>query len=200
MELYLNKTSPYARLALATAHETGLADRLETVWVEPWEDAPELLAVNPLAKVPALVTDDGIALVESGCICDYLIALSGRDDLLPAPPRARADSLRRLGLGRAAIDCAFSVVIQRRYADAAGTMLSRRWSAALPRAAAALDAMSADRIGARQPDLGDLAVAVAFDYVDFRLPEIAWRMHSPGLAAWVDAVRARASMRVTRPQ
>ena len=200
MKLYLNKASPYARLALATAHEAALADRIETAWTEPWDDAPELLAANPLAKVPALLTDDGIALIESGCICDYLVSLSGRDDLLPAPASARADTLRRLGLGRAAIDCAFSVVIQRRYADAAGTMLSRRWAAALPRAAAALDAMSVGRIGVRQPDLGDLAVAVAFDYVDFRLPGIAWRKQSPGLAAWVDAVCARPSMQATRPR
>lgn len=145
MKLYLNKASPYARLALATAHETALADRVETVWTEPWDDAPELLAVNPLAKVPALLTDDGIALIESGCICDYLVSLSGRDDLLPAPARARAGTLRRR-------------------------------------------------------DLGDLAVAVAFDYVDFRLPEIAWRTQSPGLAAWVDAVCARPSMQATRPR
>ncbi len=60
--------------------------------------------------------------------------------------------------------------------------------------------MSVGRIGVRQPDLGDLAVAVAFDYVDFRLPGIAWRKQSPGLAAWVDAVCARPSMQATRPR
>ncbi len=81
MKLYSNKASPCARLALATAHETALADRVETVWTEPWDDAPELLAVNPLAKAPALLTDNGIALIESGCICDYMVSLSGRDDL-----------------------------------------------------------------------------------------------------------------------
>lgn len=47
---------------------------------------------------------------------------------------------------------------------------------------------------------GELAVAVAFDYADFRLPEIAWRTQSPGLAAWVDAVCARPSMQATRPR
>jgi len=200
MKLYLNKTSPYARLVLVTAHETELADQLETVWIEPWNDAPELLAVNPLAKVPALVTDDGIALIESSCICDYLITRSRRDDLLPSQPQARADTLRRLGLGRAAIDCAFSVVIQRRFNDGAGTILSERWLRALPRAAAALDGISGARFGRKQPDLGDLAVAVAFAYVDFRLPEIAWRNDAPVLARLVDAVCTRPSMNATRPQ
>ena len=200
MKLYLNRTSPYARLALVTAHETALAGRLDLVWAEPWDDPAELLAVNPLARVPALLTDAGAALIESGCICDYLIALSGREHLLPAHIDARADTLRRVGLGRAAIDCAFGAVIQRRFNGGADTALSKRWLRALPRAAAALDAEGAARRGIGRPDLGDLAVGVAFDYVDFRLQEIGWRGHAPALAAWVDALRARPSMQATRPQ
>lgn len=198
MKLYLNKTSPYARLALVAVHETGLADRVETVWVEPWNDAPELLAVNPLAKVPAFVTDDGVALIESSAICDYLIALSRCDHLLPAQLPARTDTLRRLGLGRAVIDCAFGAVIQRRFNDGADTTLSQRWRRAIPRALAALDADSGVRSGS-PPDLGDLAVTVALDYIDFRLPEIAWRREAPTLVRLVDVILARPSMQMTRP-
>ena len=200
MKLFLNKTSPYARLALATVHETGLLDRLETVWAEPWNDPPELLAINPLAKVPAFVTDDGATLIESGCICDYLVALSGRTELLPIQLPARTDVLRRLGLGRAVIDCAFGTVIQRRFNDGKDTALSTRWLRALPRAAAELGKLAAGRAGQPIADLADITVAVAFDYVDFRLPETGWRDSAPGLAKWVDAVCARPSMQATRPQ
>ena len=200
MKLYLNKTSPYARLALVAAHETGLAGRVEMAWIEPWDDPAELLAVNPLGKIPALVADDGRVLIESGCICDYLITLSGRYDLLSPQSQARTDTLRRLGLGRGAIDCAFGAVIERRFNGNADTALSQRWVRALPRAAAALDAISRAPDGVTQPDLGDLAVAVAFDYIDFRLPEIAWRAAAPRLATLVDAVGARPSMKATRPQ
>ena len=59
MKLYLNKASPYARLALVVAHEKGLANDLELQWVDPWALAAEFLAVAPLARVPVLVTDDG---------------------------------------------------------------------------------------------------------------------------------------------
>jgi glutathione S-transferase len=199
MKLYLNRTSPYARLTLVTVHETGLAEQVEKVWIEPWNDPPELLAVNPLARIPALVTDDGAALIESSCICDYLIARSQRDELLPAQPQARTNTLQRLGLGRAVIDCAFSAVIQRRFNKGSDTELSQRWLHALPRAAGALDRLSTERNGMQQPDLGDLAVAVAFDYVNFRLPEIAWRDKAPALAKLVDAISARPSMIATRP-
>src|SRR5581483_2403904 len=98
--------------------------------------------------------------------------LSRREHLLPSSLPARTDTLRRLGLGRACIDCAFGAVIERRFNNGADTPLSQRWQRALPRAAATLDALSAARSGQPSPDLGDLAVAVAFDYVDFRLPEV----------------------------
>jgi glutathione S-transferase len=200
MKLFLNKTSPYARLVLVTAIEAGLSERVELMWTEPWNDPPELLALNPLAKVPALLTDDGVALIESSAICDYLITLARREDLLPSETAARTDTLRRLGLGRAAIDCAFGAVIQRRFSDGNTTALAQRWLNALPRAAVELDGLSGSRLDVRQPDLGDLAVTVAFDYVGFRLPEIAWRERAPALAKFVDRVTIRKSFTNSRPQ
>lgn len=200
MELYLNKTSPYARLTLATAHEAGLAERLETVWVEPWDDAPALLAINPLGKVPALVTDSGIALIESTAICDHLITVSGSDHLMPRQGAERDRALQRLGFGRATIDCAFGVVIERRFAGGDTPPLAQRWLTALPRAARALDDLAHKRAVPERPDVGDIAVAVAFDYLDFRLPEIRWRDAAPALAHWVGAMLARPSLTRTDPR
>jgi glutathione S-transferase len=200
MKLYLNKTSPYARLALAIAHEAGLAGRMELAWVEPWDDVPALLAVSPLGKVPALETDSGIALIESATICDHLIAVSGRNHLMPPQAAEREDTLHRLGLGRATIDCAFGVVIERRFALGETPPLARRWLGALPRAVATLDRIAGRRALPSNPDLGDVAVAVAFDYVDFRLSEIGWRTSAPALARWVDGMRARPSMIATDPR
>jgi len=195
MKLYLNKTSPYARLTLATAHEAGLADQIDLAWIEPWDNPPALLAVNPLGKIPVLVTDDGTALMESSCICDFLASSSRKSTFKPlvSPP-----ALRRLGLGRAAMDCAFSAVIQLRFNQGRQSPLSERWLAAVPRAAATLE-MIFDTPN-RQPDLGDLAVAVAFDYVDFRLPEVAWRNWFPRLAQGVDEILNRPSMLESSPK
>jgi glutathione S-transferase len=199
MKLYLNKTSPYARLVLATAIETGVADRLSLEWVDPWQDDPALLAVNPLAKVPALMTDDGTILIESHCICDYLLHLSTRDDLLPVALAARSDTMQRVGLARAVIDCAFGAVIQRRFNQNADTALSQRWLAALPRAAIALDALCSARL-TTAPDFGDLTIAVAWSYCDFRLPEVAWRDKAPHLAALVDKIALLPALQSTLPE
>jgi glutathione S-transferase len=197
MHLYLNKTSPYARLALVVAHETGLAATLQLVWSDPWADAPELLAVNPLGKVPALVTGDGVCLIESDGIVQYMLALSGDQQLLPAAPAQRLDTLGRLGLARASIDCAFGAVVRTRFGDAPDSVLTQRWLAALPRAVAAIERNLAARQAERPVDLGDLALGIAFAYCDLRHPQLAWRADAPRLAALVDRVCQRPSMVAT---
>ncbi len=50
---------------------------------------PAYLALNPNGLVPVLVDGDAV-LWESNTICRYLAARSGRDDLLPQEPLARA--------------------------------------------------------------------------------------------------------------
>ena len=197
MKLFLNQASPYARLIRVLLAETGLDGETQSVFVDPWQSPDDLLAANPAAKVPALILEDGTALVESACIGDYLIQRSGRSALAPL---ARADAEKRLqilGLGRAAVDCSFGAVIQQRYAP--GSPLTERWRAALPRIAGALEKLYAGGTPA-DADLADLTVAVAFEYIDFRLPEIRWRSGAPSLAARVGGLGERASLAATRPR
>ncbi|MSQ53122.1 MAG: glutathione S-transferase [Betaproteobacteria bacterium] len=201
MKLYLNKTSPYARLSLVTAIEAGIAEKIEKIWIEPWDDAPELLALNPLGKIPVLLTETGTPLMESACICDFLIARARRADLLPLPEdlAAREDALRRVALGRASMDCAFGAVIERRFNNGKDTSLSLRWLRALPRAALELERIASSRELPSLPDLGDLAIAVAFDYTRFRLAEIEWKKTAPALGRLVEHVCNRPAMQSTRP-
>jgi glutathione S-transferase len=198
LKLYLNKPSPYARLALVVAHEKNLAGRLDLEWTDPWQNPMALAGVNPFSRVPALVTDEGIALVDSGCICDYFDRLGSGRALIPAELQARIDTLRKYGLARTLIDATFGAVIQRRFGPG-GTepVLAARWIAA---AGAALDAMEQDQStgqSASAPDLGDLALAVGLGYIDFRLKEMAWQRNRPKLAGWLKSMQARPSMQAT---
>lgn len=59
--------------------------------------APEYLAINPNGKIPAIVDHDGpdgkpLAVFESGAILIYLCEKTA-SNLLPAEPRARAETL-----------------------------------------------------------------------------------------------------------
>jgi glutathione S-transferase len=57
---------------------------------QPTSD-PAFLALNPNAMVPVVIEDDGFTLWESNAICRYLAGRHGREDLLPADLRARAN-------------------------------------------------------------------------------------------------------------
>jgi len=82
MELWYAPTSPFARKVRVAAHELGVADAIQLVEVDPWTD-PRLRNLNPLAKVPTLVLDDGEIVWESGLIAERLDALSGAPALFP---------------------------------------------------------------------------------------------------------------------
>ena len=198
MKLFLNAASPYARLVRVVLVETDLQNDTELAYVDPWGSPVELLERNPAAKVPALELDDGGRIVESACICDYLIEKSARFDLAPARAADAGARLQVLGLGRAAIDCAFGVVLLGRFCES--NALATRWSEALPRIAAALQASLASMDDGRAVDLADLTLAVAFEYLDFRLPEVRWREANPGLARRVAELGDRRSLSSTRPR
>lgn len=208
MKLYLNTASPYARLARVLLIETDLAAGTELVDTDPWTASDAFWSVNPAGKIPALVLDIGTTLVESACIADHLIAVSGRSDLAVGSRPNAAGRLQVLGLARAAMDCAFGAVIQQRFG--ASDKLAERWLTAVPRIAARLDAVNDIAVQMRpsaahdlEParcDLADLTLAVAFAYVRFRLPNVEWQCTAPRLAEWVDLLDERPSLALTRPQ
>lgn len=208
MKLYLNTASPYARLARVLLIETDLAASTELVDTDPWTAADAFWSVNPAGKVPALVLDDGTTLIESACIADHLIAVSGRSDLAVGSRPNAAGRLQVLGLARAAMDCAFGAVTQQHFGESG--KIAERWLTAVPRIAARLDAVNDIAVQMRpsaahdlEParcDLADLTLAVAFGYVRFRLPQIDWETNAPRLAEWIEFLEERASLALTRPQ
>jgi glutathione S-transferase len=201
MKIYLNKTSPYARLVMIVAHEKRLADNIDLIWVDPWASGAELLAVNPLSRVPVLVTDSGVSVTESTAICDLLDQFGGEPRLLPAELIERTVVLHKYGLGRGLIDCSFGVTIERRFGSKANPLvLAERW---LTSTARAVDAIAADSyvIGPdQQLDLGDLAIAVGLSYTRFRLPEISFGKAAGSLIAWCARLEQRPSFVLTAPE
>lgn len=195
MKLHWAPTSPYARKALVAAHECGLADRLELVATTPETVEADLSAVNPLGRIPALITEEGEALYDSLAICEYFDHLAGRG-LFPPPGPERWTVLRRHTLGQGIIDAAVASVNERRRPDGER---SASWLAARTREIArALDALEAEaaRLGLG-PDLGTIAIAVALAYLDFRFADDDWRDGRPTLTAWHADQARRPAMAAT---
>ncbi len=97
MQLHYNTASPFARKVLVLAREVGLADRLEPVvrMVNPVAPVVEVVADNPLGKIPCLVTDDGLALYDSRVIAEYLDDLHDGPKMFPSAGPARWTALRQ---------------------------------------------------------------------------------------------------------
>lgn len=197
MKLFFNKTSPYARKVRVAVLEKNLVGRVDFVETDPWASPADLLAVTPLSKVPALLTDDGQVVTESDSIIQVLDLLGNGPLLLPADPAARINTLARAGLCQGLIDASFISVIEgRRPTVGQWVDWVQRQRNAVERALVHANGFS---LSPQRFDLGDIALAAALGYLDFRLADLPWRKQYPALAAWYDVAALRPSMQATRP-
>jgi glutathione S-transferase len=89
MKLYSLPLSPYA----ARVRGAIYAKKLPVEIVLPptdWRTSAAYRAINPLARIPVLVLDDGTSIPESGVIVDYLEETHPNPPLLPKTPEERA--------------------------------------------------------------------------------------------------------------
>ena len=69
MKLFHSTRSPFVRKVVVAAHECGQINDIEIVEGDPHGVDRALLEANAISKIPALVTEDGVALPESDLIC-----------------------------------------------------------------------------------------------------------------------------------
>lgn len=202
MKLYLNATSPYARAVRITAIENQLDQTLELVWVDPWQSPEALLAVNPAAKIPVLVTDAGAPITETLNILFYLDQQAPNGPQLLSPLPSHPQSLTLLGYGLALMNAAFQTVIARKHDGNRADQheLGQRRIQAIHRLLASINRHLSEYSHHTQSDIPtcDVVIGVALAYLDFRLSEIPWRSDFPALADWMTHIEARGSFEATR--
>jgi glutathione S-transferase len=200
MKLRYSATSPYVRKVMIVALESGLDAAIERVPTNAWDAASDLVADNPLSKVPTLLTEGGEALYDSPVICEYLDSLHEGQRLLPAAGGARWHHKRLEALADGMLDAGVQIRVERTQRPE-----DKRWPAWVERQTAAilrsLDALEEECVAWGDDFLlGQIAVVAALGYIDFRFPEIDWRRGRPRLAAWAQAVAARPSVAATLPR
>jgi len=89
VQFYSSANSPFGARVVIAARAKGIGLETKPLPVGGLR-SDEFLALNPIAKIPVLVTDTGGILVESGVILDYLEDFAPRPSLLPADPADRA--------------------------------------------------------------------------------------------------------------
>jgi len=199
MKLYYSATSPYVRKVNVFTIEAGLDDKIENITTNPWVTDANLLADNPLSKVPTLILGDGTVLYDSPVICEYLDSLNTGQKLIPVAGMKRWMALRLQALGDGILDAAVMRFLERKRPE---VQQSSDWDAtqlsAIQRALVYLE----NNIDDWNKDLtvGQITVGCALGYLDFRFANDSWRDNQPLLAKWYSSFAERTSMQITQPQ
>lgn len=111
MQLIGMLDSPYVRRVAISMKLMGLAFEHRPLSVFRNFDA--FRDINPVVKAPTLVCDDGVPLMDSTLILDYLEGLVPAERrLMPPAGEARREALRITGLALAACDKCVSLVYE----------------------------------------------------------------------------------------
>lgn len=198
MKLYSHPVSPFARKARVIAHELDI--KLEIVHIESARKDPDLRNINPLKQIPVLVLDDGSSLFDSPVICEYLNH-SGGGKFFPGMNIFRHTSGRWKALGLQALgDGIADAAVAWRYelVEPEERRNPDRVARCKATVTAGIDAL--ERVNfAKDPTIGEIAVACALGYIDFRLPDLDWKGSHPKLSAWYARFCEYPSMKATQP-
>jgi glutathione S-transferase len=79
MKLTFSPGSPFARKVRIAAIELGLIDKIELIptTLAPAQPNDEYSRINPVKKLPVLITDNGEVILDSYVIVEYLDELAG---------------------------------------------------------------------------------------------------------------------------
>jgi len=198
MKLFYSPTSPYVRKVMACAVAREIEGQLTLVTTNPHVSPPELLAANPLSKVPALLTEDGLGLFDSPVICEYLDSVGEAAPMFPRTgSAARWHAVRLQALGDGILDAA---LLRRgemgRPREEARDAVMARQKAAIERS---LDLLEVELPG-KAFDIGSVTVGCALGYLDFRFGAEPWREGRKRLAAWYAEMAAEPPFARTVPK
>ena len=188
--------SPFVRKTLVFLEEKGIAHEHRNL--APVPKTPELLAMNPLGKVPILKHDD-LVVPDSSAICAYLERVQPSPALYPQDPREFAQALfleeyadaKLIACTSAAIfECFVKPVVMKQPPDAEA--IAKQLDGDLPPALDWLEQNlhSSSGLVAGRYSIADIAVAaqlVSIGYADRVIDAKRW----PRVADWLAATRAR---------
>jgi glutathione S-transferase len=196
MKLWYSPASPFVRKVMVFAHETGLANALTLAPADIWEAQSETAKDNPLGKVPALVTPDGMFAGSYLC-CEYLDSLHAGPRLIPTEARERWPVLQLHALADGIIEAAVASQVEkvRRPKEFVYQGMLDRQRGKILRT---LDKLRSAKLP-QAVDIAAVTLGCALGYLDFRMPDLGWRDGRPELSRWYETFSARPSMQATLP-
>ncbi|MEO0730138.1 MAG: glutathione S-transferase family protein [Pseudomonadota bacterium] len=201
MKIITAGPSPYGRKVKLTVLMKGLQDQVtfQAADTLPVEN-PELQKSNPLAKIPVLITDSGMAIYDSKVICEYLDSQVATPVLFPGDGPMRWDVLTLGALADGILDAALLLVYEKRFRPEEKWVANWQTRQQL-KIDGALDHLEQQPpTWPTSPRYGDLTLACALGYLDFR-HEGKWRDGHPRLVSWLDTfIEAVPAFNETKPE
>jgi len=159
---------------------------------------------NPLLKAPTLLTDDGVALMDSSLILDYLVGVdSAIAALTPSKAPQRLAALRATGLALTVMEKA----VQRHYERMLRPAEKQHepWvDRVMGQLSAGLSAMDAELPGSGwisgELGLADITVACAFGFTHALLADVVDTSRYPNLGAFCARAEALPPFRAAPPE
>lgn len=186
MKIFYSSASPYSTKVRMAAHFAGLA--AQSVAADTNADPAELLAANPLGKIPTLVTDEGLAVYDSRAIMNY-IDRQTKGTLYPrnAAKRTEVDILEATADG--ICDSLLAIVYERRSRPEEKVhqpWIDRQWQ----KVERALDHLEENmpRLG-KKPNAGHFALAAMLRYTELRFAG-KWQRGRPKLKRFLSRFEA----------
>jgi len=202
MNLIASTTSPFARKVRICFLEKKIPFTLCPD--DGWDPNSRLFEINPLGKIPCLVLPNGKSIFDSAVIVDYIDGLSPASRLIPVNNLSRAYVKTFEALADGLLDAA--ILARRERISRPIEEQSQAWiKRQTNKVELALQHLSSE-IGSSQYycanefSLADIAVACALDWLDFRLPEVDWKVRFPNLDAYLHSLAIRESFVMTDPR
>ena len=190
--------SPFVRKVRALIAQAGIDDvPFVQVATSPLHGEDQITAANPLGKIPALTREDGPAIYDSRVITRYLDAQYDTG-LYPADRLWEVLTLEATADG--IMEAAVGMIYEQRFRPE--DMQFQPWiDGQWGKVSRALDAIETHWMARMDGpvDMGQIAVACALGYLDFRHEARDWRAGRQALAAWYGDFAARPAMADTAP-
>ncbi|SHF48572.1 Glutathione S-transferase [Litoreibacter ascidiaceicola] len=201
MKLFSSPTSPYVRKVLVLLRETGQLDDVEMVPAggTPIDPGTMPRDLNPLGKIPALALDSGQPIYDSRVICRFFDARAKAGLYGSGDATWQLQTLEATADG--ILDAAILMVYEARVRPADkqfADWVEGQWRK-INTALDALEASWMEPLTAEGLNIGQIAVACALPYLDFRHADRDWRKGRPNLTAWEAEFAKRDSMIATVP-
>ncbi len=164
-KIYYAPASPYSTKVRMVAALAGYD--AEHIVVATAEDPAELIASNPLGKVPALMTDDGQAVFDSPVMCQFINHAAG-GALYPKNAAKRLEVLQREALADGICDCLIVYMYEIRLRPEnmrIQTIMDRQFGKAMR----GLDVLCAGKLNVpAKVDAGHIATRAMIGYLELR--------------------------------